>query len=196
MAVVAGPQGSGKSTLFPVGATKYDHFNVDARRAELAGTSHNIPPDIRRRSQQELQAFIEDHIRDDVSFAFEATLGRDITFEQAAEARRRGFQVHLRYLCTDDVAENEQRIAARVENGGHGCSPNTLRRTYASSVGNFARAVREFDRVWAWDTTARGKPPRLVLSAERGRITHLSRAAPGWLRLALRGTEYEAELGT
>ena len=98
--------------------------------------------------------------------------------------------IHLRYLCTDDIAENQERVAARVENGGHGCSPSTLRNTYSASIGNLARAIREFDRVWAWDTTARGKPARAVLVAESGRITWLSPDPPRWLRQGLQGTEF------
>jgi len=35
MQVVAGPSGSGKSSLFPVAATGVDYFNVDDRCAEL-----------------------------------------------------------------------------------------------------------------------------------------------------------------
>src|SRR4051794_23111004 len=113
MAIVAGPQGSGKSTIFPVGSTGHDYFNVDARRAELAGRSQKIPAAIRKQSQDELRAFIEGHIRDGRSFAFEATLAQPITFDQAATAREKGFRIHLRYLCTDDIAENERRVAAR-----------------------------------------------------------------------------------
>jgi len=191
MAIVAGPQGSGKSTLFPVAATKCDAFNVDERRKQLnAGDSHNIPPALRRQSQRELQGFIEGHILEGPSLAFEGTLAREITFIQAAEAKRQGFVIHLRYLCTDDIAENQERVAARVENGGHGCSPSTLRNTYSASIGNLARAIREFDRVWAWDTTARGKPARAVLVAESGRITWLSPDPPRWLRQGLQGTEF------
>ena len=35
MQVVAGPSGSGKSSLFPVAATGVDHFNLDDRCARL-----------------------------------------------------------------------------------------------------------------------------------------------------------------
>src|SRR5438477_287007 len=102
MAIVAGPQGSGKSTTFPVGTTGHDYFNVDARRAELAGRSQKIP----------------------------------------------------------------------------------------------ARTVREFDVVWAWDTSARDVAARHVLTVVRGKVTYLAADAPNWLRTALRGTEYESFLGT
>ncbi len=194
MSIVAGPQGSGKSTLFPVANTGFDHFNVDERRQQLAGTSHNIPPSVREQSQRELRSFIEGHIRDGRGFAFEATLARDITFEQAAEARGRGFRVKLQYLCTDDIQENLHRVAARVRNKGHGCSPETLHSTYEASLRNLPRALKEFDHVLGWDTTVRNQPARLVLDARRGKITYVAPQPPGWLRSALRATEYEAQV--
>ncbi|MBL8231917.1 MAG: hypothetical protein JNL98_25690 [Bryobacterales bacterium] len=48
MIVIAGPPGSGKSTLFPVSSFGVDFFNADDRAAELNGGSYlGIPPEIR-----------------------------------------------------------------------------------------------------------------------------------------------------
>lgn len=94
MDLVAGPQGSGKSTFFPVAHRGHDFFNVDDRRRELnRGSSHRIFPEVRQRAIKEYRAFIEQHIRRRQSFAIEVTLGKEITFEQAERARRAGFRV-------------------------------------------------------------------------------------------------------
>jgi predicted ABC-type ATPase len=48
MIVVAGPPGSGKSSLFPVSETGLDFFNADDKAAELNGGSYqNISAEIR-----------------------------------------------------------------------------------------------------------------------------------------------------
>lgn len=48
MVVVAGPPGSGKSTVFPVAGFGVDHFNADDRAAELnRGSFRAISPAIR-----------------------------------------------------------------------------------------------------------------------------------------------------
>ena len=48
MIVVAGPPGSGKSSLFPVSEQEGDHFNADDRAAELNARSYQqIPASIR-----------------------------------------------------------------------------------------------------------------------------------------------------
>jgi len=54
MIVVAGPPGSGKSSVFPFAQTGVDHFNIDERGAELNGGSYQkIPPEIRAQSNRE-----------------------------------------------------------------------------------------------------------------------------------------------
>ncbi|MBI2920021.1 MAG: hypothetical protein HYY18_02930 [Planctomycetes bacterium] len=44
MDLVAGPQGSGESTFFPVNESGFDAFNVDEHRKALnQGSAQNIP---------------------------------------------------------------------------------------------------------------------------------------------------------
>src|SRR5688572_25403576 len=96
MVVVAGPPGSGKSSIFPIAEFGVDSFNVDDRRRELNGdSSRNIPREILGQSNRELKAFVESHIREGRSFAFEATLRHENTLDRAAEARANGFNTRL-----------------------------------------------------------------------------------------------------
>ena len=105
MDIVAGPQGSGKSTFFQVADRGFDSFNVDERRRELnRGSAQGIPEPVRERSVRELQAFIEGHIHEGRSFSFEATLAREVTFEQASQAKSRDFEVLLTYVATGQSA--------------------------------------------------------------------------------------------
>jgi len=62
MDLVAGPQGSGKSTFFPVADRGGDSFNADDRRRQLnRGSSRKIPPHVRRQVVAEYEAFINEH---------------------------------------------------------------------------------------------------------------------------------------
>ena len=59
MIVVAGPPGSGKSTLYPVSSFGVSYFNADDRAAELNGGSYvNISNEIRRIVNHEFEAFV------------------------------------------------------------------------------------------------------------------------------------------
>jgi predicted ABC-type ATPase len=199
MDLVAGPQGSGKSTFFPVAQRGHDAFNVDDRRRELnSGSARRIPPEVRRRAIKEYGEFIEGHIRRRRSFAIEVTLGKEIAFEQAERARQAGFRVHLTYVAAE-IDDCIGRVANRVEAGGHGVSASVLRETYAASMRNLSKAVRDFDVVQVYDNSREAQledapediPPQLVLEAQRGTVTYAHPRPPLWLRAALRGTTHE-----
>ena len=58
MIVVAGPPGSGKSSVFPVSAFGVAYFNADDRAAELKGGSYiGISNEIRRIANREFERF-------------------------------------------------------------------------------------------------------------------------------------------
>lgn len=189
MDLVAGPQGSGKSTFFPVSDRGHESFNVDDRRSELnRGSPKRIPPDVRRQVRAEYREFIEGRIRRRLSFSIEVTLAKEITFEQARRAHEAGFRVHLTYVAAQ-IEECIQRVANRLRRGGHGVAPAVIRETYSSSMRNLSRAMREFDLVQVYDNTHRAHPeettretePRLVLEAQRGTITYVRASPPHWL---------------
>ncbi len=109
MQVVAGPSGSGKSSLFPVAAAGVDHFNVDDRCAQLnRGSYLGIRPEIRAQANAECEAFIAQHIASRASFAVETTLRTDITFRQGKAARANGFLSPL----ANEVSGRQRPVAS------------------------------------------------------------------------------------
>jgi hypothetical protein len=101
MDLVAGPQGSGKSTFFPVAHRGHDSFNVDDRRRELnRGSSRKVPIEIRRRAIKEYGE-LRTHFRQIVSeegeaFIYEYDMGdswrhqvlvEEVGFESGNSAR-------------------------------------------------------------------------------------------------------------
>lgn len=201
MDLVAGPQGSGKSTFFPIRARQSDSFNIDDRRRELnAGSSQSIIPAVRERALAEYTAFVEDHIRDGRSFSIEVTLAKEITFDQAERARERGFRILLTYIAAD-AEQCVERVANRVDMGGHGTSAAVIRETYTASMSNLHRAIREFDVVEVYDGSVSARldahlfeaRPRLVMESRHGTIWFLDPDLPRWLKGALANTEYDLD---
>jgi len=193
MIVVAGPPGSGKSSVFPVAQTGVDHFNIDDRAAQLNGGSYrNIPPEIRAQSNRECELFIEAHIRGQKSFAVETTLRTRKTLQQTRLARENAFRLEMIFVALDRVEDNIERIAMRADAGGQAASPGRIRASHRASLANFPDALREFDRVWVYDNTPLGNP-RLVLETEGAKIRTVAEHPPSWLRKALKPTEFDFE---
>jgi predicted ABC-type ATPase len=186
MVVVAGPPGSGKSTLYPVSSFGIAFFNADDRAAELNGGSYlGITNEIRKAVNPEFETFVRNRIERVESFAIETTLRSDVTFEQARLARAAGFSVEMRYIALRDFAMHVERVQARADAGGHSASERTLRRIYEASLANLLRAVREMDMLWIYDNTPIDANHPLVLQAQKGEIQFLKEPPPSWLRNAL-----------
>lgn len=185
MLVIAGPPGSGKSTAFPVKVSGLAFFNADDRAAELNGGDYlGISPVIRAAVNLEFERFIEGQIERGESFAYETTLRTSITFEQARKAKAKNFATIMLFLAVSEVAEAIERVAIRVESGGHPIEPAILRQTYEASLAHLPQAILEFDLVRVYDTSgSEGK--RLVLVSAKGKIEFLANQPPAWLARAL-----------
>ena len=59
--------------------------------------------------------------------------------DQAELARKHGFATELRFVATDSIAENVERVLQRAQGGGHGASERDVRAIHerGSSVGQY-----------------------------------------------------------
>jgi len=186
MIVVAGPPGSGKSSLYPLSAFNVAYFNADDRAAELNGGSYiSISSKIRTIVNTEFEAFIRESIEHRASFAIETTLRSKVTLEQARLAKQAGFATEMRYLALRDFRMHLERVKARSDAGGHSASEATLRRIYDASLVNLGHAVQQFDVVWIYDNTDIDASHPLVFEARKGEICFLVDDPPVWLKKAL-----------
>jgi len=186
MWVVAGPPGSGKSSLFPLSDTGLDHFNADDRCAELNGASYQrIPPEVRVQAALECEAFVDEHIKEAKSFAVESTFRNPIVLDQASRAKENGFVVHLVFVAADHVDTNIERVIMRARRGGHSAPPSRIRQTYLASLSNLVAALRVFDSVTAYDNSRPAVAPRTVLRMRHGKVAFVADDAPTWVRTAL-----------
>lgn len=186
MIIVAGPPGSGKSTIFPVSSFGVAFFNADDRAAERNGGSYlGIPRQIRDLVNSEFQDFILERINARQSFSIETTLRSSITFDQVALAKSAGFRTEMRYLCLGDFSMHLSRVKARADAGGHSASERTLRSIYSASLANLKRATLEIDDLWVYDNSPVGGPPVLLAQTENGTLRFLAQSTPDWLAKVL-----------
>ncbi len=180
--VVAGPSGSGKSSLFPVRDFGVDAFNVDDRAADQNGGSYaGISLALRREAQVACEAFVEGHIDEARSYAVETTLRSTAALAQTERARARGFETILIFVGTADPAENVRRVALRGHTGGHAATPAEIADIFARSLANLRRALEVFERVELWDNSVLGGVPMLVAARSTDGWRHFVEPLPAWV---------------
>ena len=218
MVIVAGPSGGGKSTIFPIHQMWIDAFSTDLRAATLLGKAlgadrpvfQPAPADValymrcRRQAGQEMQRFIDDHIDQRKSFAFETTL-REVTFDQAQRATLSGFRVEMIFVAGGDARDHLERVAERGTRGGHIASEAALLDIYSRGMAMLRRAFEENQRgsievlaVFHNPRVPVGHEPRPQLIAEMvkgypSRERGIAADLPQWFEEAARGTDFAVE---
>lgn len=218
MILIAGPSGGGKSSLFSI--FKYGRdvhpFSTDLRAAQLFGASKGSPTpihrpndkdpkdvqlymDFRKQAGLELEGFINTHIAQRQSFAFETTL-RPLTFEQIRSASQNGFRVVMQFVAGGDKDEHIRRVLERGERGGHVASADTLGKTYDRSM-ELLKVGLEENRKGFIDSLSIHHNPRSqgdekpnsyrIVRLSRGEPTRIAEQAPPWFHAAVKGTDFE-----
>jgi len=88
---------------------------------------------------------IESHIRDKQDFGFETTLSGRSYLKLIRRLQSEGWRVEMIYLALDSVALSRQRVAERVQHGGHNIPLVDIERRFPRSLDNllnrFSQAV-------------------------------------------------------
>ena len=82
------------------------------------------------------------------SFAFETTLAARTYANMLESMRAIGYEVHLYYYWLDSAELAINRVASRVQSGGHHVPEHTIRLRYARSIRNFFDLYRPLADWW------------------------------------------------
>lgn len=156
--IFAGINGAGKTTLFKSNMwetmetpTKLFRVNPD----EIAKEKHL---DANNESDQLLAGKIavkeiKAHFVNKESFTHETVFAGRTSLKRIEDAKQSGFRVILNYVGLKDFKLAIERIAHRVELGGHNISPELVRKRWGSSINNLKIAREICDEVHVFDNT-------------------------------------------
>lgn len=152
--VIAGPNGSGKSSL---------------TRAGLPGDKPVIDPDALARqidptdvrgagvaAGREALRQQQDFLNRGESFAVETTLSGNRSLKLMDDAKDRGYEVQLHFVRLDTPEANVERVATRVEQGGHGIPTEDIYRRFDRSMSNLPNAIAKADSAVLYDNSGVG----------------------------------------
>ena len=146
--IIAGPNGAGKTTaaqplLEVMGIDEYVNADVIAQGFSMLHADA-MAFTAGRLALRRLHALIGDRC----SFAFETTLASRTITRLISRAGAEGFRTRLLFLALSSPELAIDRVARRVEMGGHGIPTDTIVRRYRRGLLNFFETYESMVDEW------------------------------------------------
>ncbi|MFA5250825.1 MAG: AAA family ATPase [Parachlamydiales bacterium] len=138
--IIAGPNGAGKTTnaksLIPDLNTLYEFVNADKIAGGLAPMR---PESVALTASKLMIKRLRELLSLNKNFAFETTAAGTNYLKYLRQARSKGYEINLLFLwlSSPDLAIN--RVAQRVNQGGHHVPNEIVRRRYYSGIKNLIK---------------------------------------------------------
>ncbi len=181
MIVLAGANGAGKSTLYTTRVAPNfggPFINADIiQRDELGNASPDAAYEAARIAADRRQAFLDRG----VDFVTETVFSHPSKLDLIDAAHSKGFDVILMHIGVDSPDISVERVAARVQEGGHPVPEDKIRARYARNGRFIRQAVLKADRGFVYDNSLRNVPPKRRLIFTNGRLTSAHPDLPSWM---------------
>ena len=173
LCVVAGPNGSGKTTttiqlLNNEWAADSLYINPDNIAQEMFG-DWNSPEAVLKAAEKATQMRYE-CLEQGRDFVFETVFSSPEKLEFLKKAKEAGFFIRFFYVCTSDPSINVARITQRYLNGGHEVPISKVISRYYKSLLNAEEAIAFVDRAYVYDNSIDDQLPRLLYRTIDGEL--------------------------
>jgi predicted ABC-type ATPase len=166
LTIIAGCNGSGKSSFskYLVKST-IAPFDFDLRQKEIYDSfkfDFEIREEMsRNRTIQEFETLVNDSLINKTDFSYETNYNiHPLVYAEKFKAAE--FQVNLIYFCLSDTIIAKERVAIRVNNGGHFVSDREIDSRFKQGYDNFEKTFSYFDHVQVFDTSEECEKPREI----------------------------------
>jgi len=175
MTVFAGTNGAGKSTLSRLmGQIVGTIIDPDKIAKELNPES---PRSADLAAGREAVKRIRALLAANMNFAIETTLSGSFALRHMQMAKEQGYWIALYYIGLMDVQMHIDRVASRVEQGGHWISETDIRWRYGQSLQNLSPALGIADEVIIIDNT---DAPTIIAEIALDQLLHCVEELPVW----------------
>lgn len=174
--VIAGVNGAGKSTLYQTLETikQIDRINTD-EIVRSFGNWKNAD-DVIKAGKIAVKK-IEEYFRNGISFNQETTLCGNSIINNIIKAKNLGYKIEVHYIGVESIEIAKERIAYRVEHGGHGIPNADVERRYYESFEHLRKIMNICDVVILYDNTEAFN--RFAIF-HNGEAVMLSKELPDW----------------
>lgn len=184
LCVVAGPNGSGKTTttiqlLNNEWAADSLYINPDNIAQEMFG-DWNSPEAVLKAAEKATQMRYE-CLEQGRDFVFETVFSSPEKLEFLKKAKEAGFFIRFFYVCTSDPSINVARITQRYLNGGHEVPISKVISRYYKSLLNAEEAIAFVDRAYVYDNSIDDQLPSLLYRTIDGELfKRYTEEIPNW----------------
>lgn len=173
LCIVAGPNGSGKTTmtiqlLNNEWASDSVYINPDNIAQDVYGDWNS--QDSVLKAAQMATSMRYDCLDKKQSFVFETVFSSKEKLEFVQKAKDAGYFIRLFYVCTSDPEINVARITKRYLAGGHEVPISKIISRYYKSLENIAVAISLVDRAYVYDNSVENQLPQLLYRTVDGKI--------------------------
>ena len=118
------------------------------------------------------------------SFSFETVMSHKSKLEEIRQANEVNYKTYLYYISTESPIINKDRVAMRVEKGGHPVEPAKIFSRYTDSLELLYDAVQLVHRAYLFDNS--GKEYKLVAEFYKGEMAQIDpRDLPQWFHKSI-----------
>jgi predicted ABC-type ATPase len=136
--LIGGPNGSGKSTFARGLLAQYKpslpFVNTDEIAREIGDWRR---PEVQIRAARESLSRMRRLLRQRKNFVHETTLSGRTQIDLARQAKQDGWYIDFTFVFVRDWTLSADRVASRVQRGGHDVSAADIERRFARSLENF-----------------------------------------------------------
>ena len=152
---ITGATGAGKSTLYKTNFLNKDiknsiRINTDEIVYSFGDWKNSIDQIKAGKMAIQLRnkCFLEEK-----SFNEETTLTGKTILKIINKAKDLGYKIHLYYIGIDNPEIAKERVKNRIARGGHGISPDVIKKRYYESLKNLEKIIHQCDFIEIFDNS-------------------------------------------
>lgn len=190
--VIAGPNGSGKTTFTNL-VLRHDWSEgcVFINPDEIANNEFGDwnSPEAVIKAAVRAQEIREECLLGGTSMLVETVFSRQDKLEFIQRAKNAGFFVRFFFIGTDTPEINAARVARRVISGGHDVPITKIISRYDRSIAYAALAFQIADRAYVYDNSVDNREPRKLFRTRDGMIfkSYKDLKLHDWAKILLEG---------
>lgn len=194
--VVAGPNGSGKTTITEhLRAEKWsegvEYLNPDEVARDRFG-DWNSPSAVAQAADWVTRRR-EELLTRGLGIAFETVFSTAEKLDFVKRAKQHGYFVRLFFISTTSPTINASRVARRMLEGGHQVPIEKIISRYTRSMANLHAVIPLADRVYIYDNSIEDVFARLIVRTQDGTLRKVYDSVPTWVDDAIRDLTHHPE---